>query len=375
MKATRALTESSAAFADLGTFLPLVVGLIVLAGADPIGLLYGFGLFALGTALFYRRPIPVQPMKATAAMAVAGMIGTEVLIATGMMLGLTLILLSQTDLVSKFKRLIPPTILHGMRTALALTLITNAYAIGAISLYWTAGLLLLLVALQFTALRAFSGLLILLLGWMFLGDSAIASSIPAVALSTISLPELQLPQATAFVSALELAYLPQLALTLTNALILTAVIAQDYFPDQKRPATEKRLALSSGLANFLLAPLGAIPMCHGAGGLAAHHAMGSNTGWSIAIFGATCLLLAALFGEQVTHILTAVPLEVVAVLVLFASWHLAEPAKILTVRPSCKLIIAAMTIVALWGGLMTALVVGAALEWSISKYAQLKTTL
>jgi len=63
------------------------------------------------------------------------------------------------------------------------------------------------------------------------------------------------------------------------------------------------------------------------------------------------------------------------VLVLFASWHLAEPAKILKVRPSCQLIIAAMTIVALWGGLLTALVVGVALEWSITKYTQMKTTL
>ena len=371
MKVTRALTESSAAFADLGTFIPLVVGLVVLAAVDPIGLLYGFGLFALGTALFYRRPIPVQPMKATAAMAVAGMIGTEVLIATGMLLGLTLILLSQTDLVSKFKRLIPPTVLHGMRAALALTLIANAYAIGAISLYWTAALLLLLVGLQFTAVRAFSGLLILALGWVALGNS----QIPATTLGTVSLPEIEIPQLTAFASALELAYLPQLALTLTNALILTAVIAQDYFPKDAKPADEKRLALSSGLANFLLAPLGAIPMCHGAGGLVAHHAMGSRTGWSIALFGTTCILLAALFGEQVTHILTAVPLEVVAVLVLFASWHLADPVKILQVRPSCQLIIGAMTVVALWGGLVTALVVGVTLEWSISKYAQRRATM
>jgi MFS superfamily sulfate permease-like transporter len=115
-------------------------------------------------------------------------------------------------------------------------------------------------------------------------------------------------------------------------------------------------------------------MCHGAGGLAAHHAMGSRSGWSIAIFGITCLVLAALFGAQVTHLLTAVPMEVVAVLVLFASWHLAEPTKILKVRPSCQLIIAAMTVVALWGGLMTALVVGVALEWSLSKYAQRRAT-
>ena len=48
---TRFVTESSAAFADLGTFLPLVLGLVVVTGMDPVGLLYGFGLFALLTAV------------------------------------------------------------------------------------------------------------------------------------------------------------------------------------------------------------------------------------------------------------------------------------------------------------------------------------
>ena len=67
------LRELSSAFADLGTFLPLVLGLIVVAGVDPVGLLYGFGLFAIATGVVYRRPIPVQPMKAAAAMGIAGL--------------------------------------------------------------------------------------------------------------------------------------------------------------------------------------------------------------------------------------------------------------------------------------------------------------
>jgi len=57
------LIERSSEFADLGTFLPLVLGLIVVAGFDPVGLL-GFGLFAIVTGVVYRRPIAVQPMKA-----------------------------------------------------------------------------------------------------------------------------------------------------------------------------------------------------------------------------------------------------------------------------------------------------------------------
>ena len=65
MKKPGPLRELSSAFADLGTFLPLVLGLIVVAGFDPVGLL-GFGLFAIVTGVVYRRPIAVQLMKAAA---------------------------------------------------------------------------------------------------------------------------------------------------------------------------------------------------------------------------------------------------------------------------------------------------------------------
>ena len=67
------VSEISSAYADLGTFLPLMLGTVLVAGMNPVGILYGFGLFALMTALVYRLPIPVQPMKAVAAMAIAGM--------------------------------------------------------------------------------------------------------------------------------------------------------------------------------------------------------------------------------------------------------------------------------------------------------------
>jgi len=364
MTARKWLTEISAAYADLGTFLPLTLGLVVLAGVDPVGLLFGFGLFALATAFIYRRPIPIQPMKATAAMGVAGVIGPDVLIATGILLGLTLILLSQTDLSGRLKRLIPRTVLHGMRVALALTLLLSIIDLNSVSIPVTAALLLSFLVMQLSGLRPISCLILLSAGWVLLGETISLSA----SLQSMSLPTLAIPEATAFVAAMETAFLPQLALTLTNALILTAVIAQDYFPDDRKPVTEKRLALSSGLANLLLAPIGAIPMCHGAGGLSAHRAMGSATGWSIAIFGATCLALAAMFGSQVTAIIAAVPAEVILVLLLFASWHLADPIQIVRVKPSCKLIIAGMVMVGLTAGLMTALVVGVILEWSITRY-------
>ena len=66
-KAAGWLGEVSGAVADFGTFLPLVIGVLAVRGFDGTGVLTGFGLFALAVALVYRRPIPIQPMKAVAA--------------------------------------------------------------------------------------------------------------------------------------------------------------------------------------------------------------------------------------------------------------------------------------------------------------------
>jgi hypothetical protein len=160
-RASNYITESSAAFADLGTFLPLMLGLVVVADMDPVGLLYGFGLFALFTAAVYRRPIPVQPMKAAAAMGIVGLISADVLVATAIMIGVVLIVLSQTQSIEWLKRLIPKTVLHGMKLALAVSLIITA--VGMVDTHWFgAGIILcLLLAFQRTRLAGVSCALVL----------------------------------------------------------------------------------------------------------------------------------------------------------------------------------------------------------------------
>jgi hypothetical protein len=64
-------SELAGAFGDLGTLVPFVVGYITLNRLDPQGVLLGFGLLAVVTGLYFRRLMPVQPMKAIATTAVA----------------------------------------------------------------------------------------------------------------------------------------------------------------------------------------------------------------------------------------------------------------------------------------------------------------
>ena len=362
------LREFSSAFADLGTFLPLALGLIVVAGVDPVGLLYGFGLFAIATGVIYRRPIPVQPMKAVAAMGIAGLASPDVLMATGILLGVTLVVLSFTNAIGWLKAFFPRTVLLGMRLALAISLVVTVLDYSEFALVPLLVLLSGLVAMQFGSTKSLSCVAVLVIGWWWLGETENWSGM----LVQYAVPEYNLPSVNSLFAVFTTTYFPQLALTLTNALILTAIIAQEYFPDRSQELTEKRFACTSGFANLLLAPFGAIPMCHGAGGLSAFYGLGSRTGWSIAIFGMVCLVIAFMFGSQAVVILRMVPDEVIITLVLYASWVLADPPKLLKISPSCWVIIGLMVPLALFGGLFLALLAGIMLErcrswWSKSR--------
>jgi hypothetical protein len=358
MQKSLIVREFSSAFADLGTFLPLVLGLTIVGGVNPVGVLYGFGLFAIATGVIYRKPIPVQPMKAVAAMGIAGLVSPDVLLATGILLGVTLVFLSHTDLISWAKGFFPKTVLHGMRIALAVSLVVTIFNHADFAPLPLLVLLSALIAIQYSPAKSLSCLVILLLGWFWLGESDFWNGL----VFQYAFPEYNLPDLSSLSAALTTTYFPQLALTLTNALILTAVIAQDYFPDRLQELTEKRFARTSGLANLLLAPFGAIPMCHGAGGISAYYGLGSRTGWSVIFFGMICLLIAFMFGSQAVVVLRMVPNEVVITLVLYAAWVLADPLRLVKVSPSCLIIVGLMIPLTLFGGLFLALLSGLILE-------------
>ena len=89
--------------------------------------------------------------------------------------------------------------------------------------------------------------------------------------------------------------LPQVPLTLGNAVVAITEENNRLFPD--RPVTERQVAISTGVMNSVGAFVGAVPMCHGAGGLAGHVRFGARTAGSTLILGAL-LLLAGLFAAQ-----------------------------------------------------------------------------
>ena len=103
--------------------------------------------------------------------------------------------------------------------------------------------------------------------------------------------------------------------------------------------TPRRLAISTGIGNILFAPFGALPMCHGAGGLAAHYRFGARTGGAPLMLGLALLAL-ALVPSAGLILLAAIPAAGLGALLLVASFELAASRRLWDCKPSCYPVIA-----------------------------------
>jgi hypothetical protein len=175
-------------------------------------------------------------------------------------------------------------------------------------------------------------------------------------------PALVLPGPGDLERALGSAVLPQLPLTLTNAVIVTAALAHDFYGPRAARATPRNLALSSGLANLALAPFGALPMCHGAGGLAAQHRFGARTGAAPIILGVLLLGLGLILADQAGGVLALIPLAAVGALLLFSAADLALSKRLFDARPSCWPVIGVTAAVTAWADPFWGLLAGCLAE-------------
>lgn len=351
--------DITGAFGDLGTFLPLVVAILATGHFAASPLLFGFGIFAIATGLFYRRPVPVQPMKAVAALLILGELSAEQAAATGILVGAALVLLAASGLISRLNRIVPLSVLLGIQLGLGLSLVSGAIADADGPLATGTALILAAVLVAATRFKAgpFIAAAALLAGFAWLAANA---GLPPPAFA-LPFSGIQLPSPATIGTALTGAALPQLALTLTNAVLLTSFVAAEHFPDDRDHLTPRRLALFSGAFNMLLAPFGALPMCHGAGGLPAQVRLGARSGLAPVVFGAACLALAFFAGQNASLWLALVPAAALGGLLAFAGYQLINAPKLASVRAECYPAIAITALCCLFlnpaVGLMTGLLV------------------
>lgn len=353
------LKDASGALGDLGTLLPLCLGAIGVAGLAPIPVLLGFAAFYVATGLYYRLPIPVQPMKAVTAVLLTTQVSAESLVASGVLIGAILLLLGSTGWINWLARLLPRSVLTGLQLGLGLLLANMS--LGLIGTSWAVGLATLTVLVITLRISpnwpaALIGLCVSVAIGSLLGSPSLTLHITHSA--TFSLPEL--PSFTNWQQGFSTLVLPQLALTLSNAILLTALMAEDYFGEESYRVSPARLSVSTGLANLCMVPLGALPMCHGAGGLAAHYRFGARTGVAPVLLGISLLVIAVVPGGLA--FIAAIPTAGLGALLLIAAIELAFTKRLRTAKLSCWPAIAITALVTVWADPFWGLLAGVAAD-------------
>jgi len=139
---------------------------------------------------------------------------------------------------------------------------------------------------------------------------------------SMGFPMFSLPTATDIVQGTILLALPQIPLTVGNAILATSLLSHDYFKD-KNAVSVRRLALSHGFMNVFAVLLGGIPVCHGAGGLSGHYRFGARTGGAMIIIGVIMVILGIFYGNAIVQVLGLLPFSILGVLLFFSGLELA----------------------------------------------------
>jgi SulP family sulfate permease len=332
--------ELAGAFGDLGTLLPIVVGMILINQLSPSTVFLSFGLFYLFTGYYYRLPVPVQPLKAVGAIAIAypALITEPVIGASGIIFGALLLLFALTGIVDTLAKLFTQPVVRGIQLSLGLVFLKKGIELivspqvflnglpGRFAEYHInliIGIVVFALVLGLLDNKKFPAALVALAagiisGFALGGFNAEALSIGPTRMQVI------FPSFTDFWTAFIMLILPQIPLTIGNACVGTADTCCTLFPQSSSLSKSKagKFALTMGIANFPAGFFGAVPMCHGTGGLAAHYRFGARTGGAPVMIGAILVVMALAFGEFGFALLAMIPNSVLGVLLVFAGLEL-----------------------------------------------------
>ncbi len=271
--------EIAGSLGDLGTFLPLLVGMAAQNGLDFASALFFAGLFNIVTGLVFPIPMAVQPMKAIAAVALTEGLTVPQILAAGASVSLIILVLGLSGLINWLNRVIPRSVVRGLQLALGLSLLMKGMQMVAGTHQWLAadsyctGLLsALAVFLLFFSRKIPAALLLFGVG-LAIALWTHPEVIGGLGLG-FTLPKWTPPFWADFISSFPKAALPQIPLTTLNSVIAVCALSADLFPD--RSAAPRKVAVSVGLMNLLACWFGGMPMCHGAGGLAGQYRFGTN---------------------------------------------------------------------------------------------------
>jgi len=309
----RILREISGSMGNFGTVLPILLGAALVSEVDLGPALLFIGLWYIVMGIHYGIPMSVEPMKAIGAIAIAGELTSGEIAASGLILGVGLLALGSFRGFERLQGLIPEAVVRGVQLGLGLILIKTSAGMMVQDLIFAAAAVgIFLLFLLVRSWRGLPDVSILAVFGLGIGYGISTRGVPDIQL--ISIGVLPVPDPATFIWAGWHLVLPQTPLTLTNATVATALIAEDLFKKRIEP---DRLCVTMGIMNIVSAPFGGFPICHGAGGLAAHHRFGAVSGLSTVMGGLVLLAVALFFAGA--EALTILPIGLFGALLLFVA--------------------------------------------------------
>ncbi|KAG4931189.1 hypothetical protein AAZX31_17G191300 [Glycine max] len=362
--------ELNGAMGDLGTFIPITLSLTLSRDLNLGTTLIFTGIYNIITGAIYGVPMPVQPMKSIAAEALSDSgFGVAEIMAAGILTGVVLFLLGVTRLMQLVYTLIPLCVVRGIQLAQGLSFAFTAVkyvrkiqdlpksrALGDRHWFGLDGLVLAIVCLCFIVIVSGAGEKDQCDGeseslgkrveearnmrknrvrrLVFSLPSAFIVFMLGVVLAFIRRPKVVHevkfgPSSMEVVKFSKHAWkkgfvkgtIPQLPLSILNSVIAVCKLSKDLFPEREFSATS--LSVSVGLMNLVGSWFGAMPCCHGAGGLAGQYKFGGRSGGCVALLGVAKLVLGLVLGTSLAHILRQFPVGILGVLLLSAGIELA----------------------------------------------------
>ncbi|TDZ14346.1 Molybdate transporter 1 [Colletotrichum orbiculare MAFF 240422] len=329
--------EISGALGDLGTLLPLMIALAVQHSINLDSTLVFSGIFNVVTGAVFGIPLPVQPMKAIAAAAISRSenSGIRTVMAAGQWVSLLVLIMSATGLIRWVTRNVPVPVVKGIQLGAGLSLVMAAGSGLLRDLHWAHpaldnrlwALAAFLVLISTQSVPRFPYALYVFIVSLVFAFVAILSAghhephnLPWFHVWVPNLLHWNLNWFRYKPISMAIGQLP---LTTLNSVIAVSALAADLLPDMPTPSVTA-MGISVGIMNLVGTWFGAMPVCHGAGGLAAQHRFGARSGASVIMLGLFKIILGVVFGGTLLDLLSHYPKSLLGVMVIAAGLELAK---------------------------------------------------
>ena len=310
--------ELAGAFGDIGTDLPLIIGMVLAAGLHSASVLIMFGVMQYVTAFTYRMPMPVQPLKAVAVIVITQKVAPDILYGGGLAIGLVMLVLAATGAITWLARVVPRPVVRGLQVGLGIQLsllaLRDYVQADGMRGYALAGVSFIIIAAFLGNRRYPPALFVIALGVIYALVFKLTPHDLAGA-AGFSLPHVRPVTLDSMIAGFTLLAIPQIPLSLGNSVLATRQAVEDLFPE--RDIGVRKLSFTYAAMNLVNPFFGGVPTCHGSGGLVGHYTFGARTGGSIIIYGSIFLTLGLFFASGFQQVVQVFPLPVLGVLLFF----------------------------------------------------------